>query len=49
MEDNRPEELCPIVREEFKEDFLGKYFPCEKKEDKVDELINLNQSNISVE
>ena len=47
--DNRPEELCPIVWEEFKEDFLGKYFLNEKKEVKVVAFINLKQGNISVE
>ena len=34
--DNRPEELGPTECEEFKEAFLGKYFPREKREVKVE-------------
>ena len=30
--DNRPMESGPIEWEEFKEAFLGKYFPCERRE-----------------
>ena len=41
--------MYPIVWEEFKEDFLGKYVPREKKEFKVHEFIILKQGNISVE
>ena len=32
----------------FKEAFLGKYFPCEGREVKVEEFINLKQQNMSV-
>ena len=42
-------ELGPIEWQEFKEAFLGKYFPHERREVKVQELINLKQGNISVE
>ena len=38
-----------IEWEEFKEVFLGKYFPREMKEVKLDKFINLNQGNTSVE
>ena len=34
--DNRSEESGPNVWEEFKEAFLGMYFPCEKREVKVE-------------
>ena len=47
--DNRKEESGPIEWKEFKEDFLGKYVPREKKEFKVHEFIILKQGNISVE
>nr|XP_010314123.1 uncharacterized protein LOC104644947 [Solanum lycopersicum] len=49
--DNRSVESGPIEWEEFKEDFLGKYFPHERKEVKVkvQEFINLRQGNMSVE
>ena len=47
--DNRPVELGLIVWEEFKEAFLGKYFPRERREVKVEDFINLKQGNISVE
>ncbi|XP_049406161.1 uncharacterized protein LOC125869764 [Solanum stenotomum] len=40
---NRPEEAGPIEWEEFKEAFLGKYFPLEKRECKIEEFINLRQ------
>ena len=46
--DNRSEESSPIEWEEFKEVFLGKYFPWEKTEVKVEEFINPKQGNISV-
>ena len=36
--DNRTVELGPMEWEEFKETFLGKYFPCERKEVKVDKF-----------
>ena len=39
--DNRPEGSGPIEWEEFKEFFHGKYFPCEMREVKVEEFINL--------
>ncbi|MCQ8086693.1 retrotransposon gag domain-containing protein, partial [Salmonella enterica] len=39
----------PIEWEEFKEAFLGKYFPLEKRECKIEEFINLRQGNMSVE
>ena len=38
---NRPEEAGPIEWEGFKEAFLGKYFPLEKRECKIEESINL--------
>ena len=38
----------PIMWEEFIEAFLGKYFPRERMEVKVEELININQGNMSV-
>ena len=44
---NRPE--GPIGWEEFKEAFLGNYFPQEMREVKANEFINLKQGNISVE
>ena len=43
-----PEESGPIEWEECKKDFLGKYFPRERREVKVDEYINLKQGNMSV-
>ena len=46
---NRPEEAGPIEWEGFKEAFLGKYFPLEKRECKIEEFINLRQGNMSVE
>ena len=42
-------ESGPIEWEEFMEDFLGKYFPCERREVKVEVFINLKQDNMSVE
>mgnify|MGYP002555469830 CR=1 FL=1 len=47
--DNRLVESGPIEWEEFKEAFLGKYFPRERREVKVEEFINLKQGNMSVE
>ena len=38
---NRPKESGPIEWEEFKEVFLGKYFPRKMREVKVEEFINL--------
>ena len=46
---NRSIESGLIEWEELKEDFLGKYFPRERREVKVDEFINLKQGNNSVE
>ena len=46
--DNRTVELGPIQWEEFKEAFLGMYFPRERREIKVEEFINLKQANMSV-
>ena len=48
-EDNRPVELGPTEWEEFKEAFLGKYFPCERRVVKVKEFIDLMQGKICVE
>ena len=47
--DKRPVESGPIEWEEFKEAFLRKHFPCERRKVKVEEFINLNQGNMSVE
>ncbi|XP_069146585.1 uncharacterized protein [Solanum lycopersicum] len=47
--DNRSVESGPIEWEEFKEALLGKYFPRERREVKVEEFINLKQGNMSVE
>ena len=47
--DNRLEELGPIEWDEFKESFLGKYFPHERREVNVEEFINLKQGNVIVE
>ena len=41
-------ELGPIEWQEFKEAFLGKYFPHERREVKVEEFINLKPGNMSV-
>ena len=38
-----------IEWEEFKKAFHGKYFPCERREVKVEEFINLKQGHMSVE
>ncbi|XP_049359583.1 uncharacterized protein LOC125824280 [Solanum verrucosum] len=46
---NRLEKAGPIEWEEFKESFLGKYFPLEKRECKIEDVINLRQGNMSVE
>ena len=42
-------ESSPIEWEEFKEAVLGKYFPCERREVKVEDFINIKQRNMSVE
>ena len=41
--DNRLVESDPIQWEEFNDTFLGKYFPHERSEVKVEEFINLRQ------
>ncbi|KAK4737245.1 hypothetical protein R3W88_000942 [Solanum pinnatisectum] len=46
---NRPVRAGPIERELLKEAFLGRYFPREKREVKVDEFINLRQGNMNVQ
>ncbi|XP_049348188.1 uncharacterized protein LOC125812755 [Solanum verrucosum] len=46
---NRKVEMGPIEWDEFKGAFLGKYFPREKRECKVEEFINFRQGNMSVE
>ena len=47
--DSRPVESGPIEWKDFKEAFLERYFPYEKREVKVEEFINLRQGNMSVE
>ncbi|TMX04176.1 hypothetical protein EJD97_011140 [Solanum chilense] len=47
--DNRLVESGPIEWEEFKEAFLGNYFPHERRELKVEVFINLKHGNMSVE
>ena len=42
-------EASPFEWEEFKEACLGKYFPRDRREVKVEEFINLKQGNMSVE
>lgn len=42
--ENRPVEASPIEWDEFKETFLGKYIPHEKREVKVEYFINLRQA-----
>ena len=46
---NRPEKFVPNEWEEFKEHFLGKYFPSDIREFKVEDFINLKQGNMSLE
>ena len=46
---NRLVESCPIELEEFKEAFLGKCSPRERREVKIDEFINLKKDNMNVE
>ncbi|XP_049369929.1 uncharacterized protein LOC125834819 [Solanum verrucosum] len=46
---SRPVGAGPIEWEEFKNAFLGRYFPREKREVKVEEFINLRQGSMSVE
>ena len=47
--DNRNEGSGPIEWEEFKKDFLGMYFPLERREIKVEVIINIKKGNMSVE
>ena len=47
--DNRLVESGPIEWEEFKEAFLGKYFPRERREVKAEEFNKFRQGNMSVE
>ena len=49
LKDSRPGESGPLEWEEFKETFLERYFPCEKREVKIEEFINLRQGSMSVE
>ena len=43
MKDNRPVKSGPIEWEEFKETFIGKYFPRENSEVKVEEFTKLSK------
>ena len=47
--DNLLVELGPIEFQDFKEAFLVKYFPHDRREVKVKEFINLKQCNMCVE
>lgn len=47
--DDRPVELVPIEWEDFKESFLGKYFPHERREAKVGEFVHFRQGNVDIE
>ena len=47
--DNRPVEVGPIVWDTFKQAFLRKYFPCERKKVKIEEFINIRKFNMIVE
>ena len=47
--DNRPVELGTIEWEDRTEALLGMYFPCERREVKVEKFINLKKGNMSVE
>lgn len=38
--------MVPIEREEFKKDFLRKYFLHEKKEVMIEEFINLREGSV---
>ena len=42
--DNRTVESVPIEWEEFKEAFLGKYFPYERRDVKVENFSNLSKA-----
>ena len=46
---NRPVESGTIELKEFIEAFLRNYFSCEKRENMVEEYINLNKGNMIVE
>ena len=49
LKNNSPEGSGPIEWEEFKKDFLGMYFPLERREIKVEVIINIKKGNMSVE
>lgn len=46
---NRPIESGLQNRKKLRNPFLGKYFPREKREVKVEKFINLREGNMSVE
>ena len=46
--DNRPLRGGPVTWEVFKKYFLDRFFPMEKREAKVVEIINLRQGGMSV-
>ncbi|XP_049389639.1 uncharacterized protein LOC125854160 [Solanum stenotomum] len=46
---SRPVGASPIDWEEFKKEFLGRFFPREKREVKREEFINLKQGSMSVQ
>ena len=46
---NMPVESGTIEWEEFKATFLGKYYPRERREFKVEEVMKLNQGNMRIE
>ncbi|KAK4731588.1 hypothetical protein R3W88_024576 [Solanum pinnatisectum] len=46
---NRPVEAGPIDWEVFKQAFLGRFFPRERREARVEEFINLRQGNMNVQ
>ncbi|KAK4724047.1 hypothetical protein R3W88_026826 [Solanum pinnatisectum] len=45
----RPLGAGPINWEVFKETFLGRFFPCEKRKAKVEEFVNLRQGNMNAQ
>ena len=47
--DNRPEVSGFIELEGLIEAFLGNYFPCERREVRVEELISIKQGNMRVD
>ena len=38
-----------IHKEEFKKEFLDSFYPLEKREDNVEEVINLHQGGMSIQ